>query len=58
MNIQSNMKVMNEPSCACGLADCAVCEIASTFGAKSGSWVWDKSRKKYNFTKRSQNLFK
>ena len=21
-----------EPSCACGLADCAVCEIASTFG--------------------------
>ena len=32
VNIQSNMKVMNESSCACGLADCAVCEISSTFG--------------------------
>ena len=23
---------LTEPSCACGSADCAVCEIASTFG--------------------------
>ena len=58
MNIQSNLKVMNEPSCGGGLANSVVCVIASTFGTWSGSWVGGKSRKKYIFTKRSQSLFK